>query len=74
MITVTIDGINYVEEPKSIAPPKNEIRATHWAVLPDESVVYYRVKNDVLIWLPLSEIWSKPGTVPYTLYAFDDYA
>jgi len=52
--------------------PTNEIGATHWAKLPDESILYYKLLDDELsIWIPISKLWIPPGDVPYTLYPFN---
>lgn len=53
--------------------PENKLNATHWAELPDGSILFYRVTDDVLLWFPKWQGWDKPGLVPYTLYSFDDY-
>ena len=73
MPKVIIDDIEYIENPYVLTPPQNDLRATHWAELPDGSVIMYRVFDDVKLWLPLSEKWTCPGTVPYTLNCFADY-
>ena len=52
-------------------PPENEVGATHWAVLPDESILFYRVDSTILLWRPFSKVWDTPGIVPYTLHSFD---
>lgn len=51
-------------------PPANEIAATHWAVLPDGGVLFYKVTDEVQLWLPRHKVWIAPGLVPYTLYSF----
>ncbi|MBM96000.1 MAG: hypothetical protein CMI09_09175 [Oceanospirillaceae bacterium] len=71
---VEIDGIEYIEKPAPITPPPNKVQATHWAVLPDDSIVFYRVTDEVLIWLPYSGVWDNPGLVPYTLYSYDKHS
>lgn len=52
-------------------PPPNKIGATHWAILPDDSFVFYKLGESLLIWS--GSRWYKPSMVPYTLYSFDDY-
>lgn len=54
-------------------PPENDIGATHWAATPDGEILLYQIRNNVLLWFPFSAAWDSPGTVPYTLYCFDDY-
>jgi len=46
--------------------------ATHWALLPDKTILYYKVGNSVLLWFPISKRWDKPGLVPYTLFSFGE--
>ncbi len=53
-------------------PPERIEGATHWAILPDDSVLYYKVSDEVHLWLPLSHVWDLPNLVPYTLHCFDD--
>ena len=51
--------------------PENKINATHWAVLPDKTILFYRIGDEVFLWLPLSKVWESPKTVPYTFHCFD---
>ena len=54
-----------------MSTPENKINATHWAVLPDKTILFYRIGDEVFLWLPLSKVWESPKTVPYTLHCFD---
>ncbi|PCJ26745.1 MAG: hypothetical protein COA94_04930 [Rickettsiales bacterium] len=74
MATVIINNVEYIEKPKDIKPPENIHNATHWAVLPDDSILFYRVDDEVVLWQPLSQLWIPPSTVPYTLHSYDDYS
>lgn len=73
MTKVLIEGVEYEPKPNPIKPPPNDVEATHWAILPDESIVYYVIGDEVLLWLPLSSVWVSPGLVPYTLHCFGDH-
>ena len=74
MSKVFIDEIEYVKKKNdNVNVPENKIGATHWAVLPDESIVFYKITSKVLMWFPLSKVWDDPKTTPYTLHSFDDY-
>ena len=53
------------KEDIEIDPPEG---ATHYALLPDRSIIYYKLGNEVLLWLPYSEVWGVPETVPYSLF------
>ena len=70
---VLIDGVEYIKKPGEIKPPKNEIDATHWAVLPDGQILLYKIDDDVRLWMPRFQEWVNPTIVPYTLYSFDDF-
>lgn len=56
-----------------IEAPTNDLNATHWVVLPDGQIIYYKIDDRVLLWHPHSKRWDNPGLVPYTLYCFDDF-
>ena len=51
--------------------------ATHKAILPDDSEVYYQVNDEVThtniwIWSSHHGIWSSPGSIPYSLINLDE--
>lgn len=50
----------------------NDIGATHWAVLPDNTILLYKVGHHTKLWLDHSEVWTDVHMIPYTLYSFDD--
>jgi len=52
--------------------PENKMNATHWAVTPENGILFYRIDSNVSIFLPFSKVWGLAGIVPYTLYCFDD--
>ncbi|MER2492363.1 hypothetical protein [Catenovulum sediminis] len=52
-------------------PPENTIGATHWSILPDDSIVFYKIEGDIFTWS--GSRWFKPTIAPYTLHCFDDY-
>jgi len=55
----------------STTKPENTIGATHWAVLPDGHVIYYKISDKVLLWRPYAEVWDIVfGVVPYTLHSY----
>lgn len=72
MPKVFIDGVEYVEKPQPMPHPKNDKKATHWAVCPDGEILFYRIGDKVSIWLPYSKMWDTTGLVPYTLHSFTD--
>lgn len=72
MKAVLIEGVEYIKKPEPVEQPKNNIDATHWAILPDGSILFYRVGDKVFLWKPSSKVWDSPATVPYTLYVFCD--
>lgn len=72
MISVIINGEEYIKKPAVQSTPEKIDGATHFAILPDDSIVYYQVADSVRIWLPNSKFWDLPGLVPYTLISFDD--
>lgn len=45
--------------------------ATHWALLPDGGVIFYKINEQILLWAPYSKAWISPGIVPYTIHPFD---
>ena len=70
MTTVLINGIEYV--PKEKTDPNlqivNDIGATHYAILPDESIVFYKLEDyTIFVWLPLNCVWRDDIEVPYDL-------
>lgn len=70
MTTVLIDGVEYVKkEQKDSLKIENNIGATHYAILPDDSIVFYKLYCGVFVWLPLSQCWKEEycGIVPYDL-------
>jgi len=74
MPKVMIDGVEYVEKPQPITPPKNDVGgATHFAVCPDGQILFYLIGDEAQLWLAMSKMWTSPGTVPYTLNCFGDY-
>lgn len=68
---ISLEAADRIEE-LTKTKPNNNIGATHWAELPDKTILFYKVGNDVLLWFPLTERWDEPDTVPYSLYSFDD--
>lgn len=66
------DLVQQILKPEKPTLPENPLNATHWAKLPDNSILYYQVTNNILLWAPASRIWIKPEIVPYTLISFDD--
>jgi len=53
--------------------PENLYGATHYAILPDDTNVFYRISNGLsLMYFPLSKVWQETNDVPYTLYSFDE--
>lgn len=74
MECVIIDGVEYVPKPTTVVPPTNDIGATHWAVLPDGSIQYYKIDQKLSIWIQSAILWQAGVTsIPYTLYSFDSY-
>jgi hypothetical protein len=71
MTTVIIDGVEYIPKPREMPMPTNKIGATHFAILPDKSIIFYRIEDTVLVWKPISKCWDAPSLVPYTLNTFD---
>ncbi len=52
--------------------PENLHGATHYAILPDDTNVFYRISCGLsFMYFPISEIWQETNDVPYTLYSFD---
>lgn len=73
MPTVIIDGIEYVPKAKNEKPKiENNIGATHYAILPDDSIVFYCLGDGVLVYLPMSNIWKYIDDVPYDLIKCDE--
>jgi len=70
---IIINGTEYIEKPAARVPPKNTLGATHWAELPDGSLLFYEIGDQVLLWLPYAKAWAKPGLIPYTLHCFAEY-
>lgn len=46
--------------------------ATHYAKLPDNTFLFYKLGNESLLWFPVSKVWGKSSLIPYTLYYFDE--
>jgi len=58
-----------------IKKPLNEIGATHYAICPDDTILYYQYNaylNTFLMWFPYSKVWDKPHLIPYTLHYFHE--
>jgi len=80
MTSVIVNGVEYVRKPAPIRIPRNDMGATHWAVLPDGSLAFYKIGSEVLLWYPISTVgdgagmavWGEVTLAPYTLHCFDD--
>lgn len=72
IMEVTIDGVEYVKKSVDTVKPVNDIGATHWAVCPEGSIIFYKITHKAELWLPMSKVWNYVTIAPYTMFCFDD--
>ena len=56
------------EEPEV---PEQVEDATHYAITED-GFILYSIIDYIMIWLPATKTWTRPNSVPHTLYRFED--